>query len=103
MQSAASSSLQVESRRRTRAVFGDEYTSSIEFDDEGSHRTRIAAKIRNEYGSVKELPDFLAEKQGKKQTIQTKSIQTRLIEDVQRSQRFISYTRLNADYSQNES
>ena len=102
MQSTAGSSLQVESRRRTRAVFGDEYTSSIEVDEENSHRTRIAAKIQSEYGNVKELPFFLAEKQGKKPTIENKSIQTRLIEDVQRSQKFKSYQRLNADYSRNE-
>ena len=97
------------SRKRTRAVFGDEYTSSIEVDEESSHRERIATKIRSEYENVKELPFFLAEKQGKKRPKPTStavqpsgSIQTKLIEDVRRTQRYLPY-RVKVDHSQNES
>lgn len=106
---ATVSSLRSSSRRRTRAVFGEECTSSIEVDEEHSHRARIATKIRSEYDNVKELPFFLAEKQGKKKPAQTtaiqanKSIQTKLIEDVQRSQRFETYTKSKVDYSKTES
>jgi pleiotropic regulator 1 len=81
------------SRKQTAAVFGDEYLSSIDITDEISHRAKISSKIRSEYESVKELPFFLAEKQGKQKLRATKPpetdglIQTKLIEDVQRSQR----------------
>ena len=101
-------------RKRTRAIFGAEYTSSIEVDEESSHRERIATKIRREYENVKELPFFLAEKQGNRRTrtstaptaIQANgSIQTRLIEDVRRSQRFLLPSmRISFNHnSQNES
>jgi pleiotropic regulator 1 len=95
------------SQKRTRAVFGEEYTESIDVDNEprhqtasfnfadSSHRARIACKIRSEYESVKELPYFLAEKQGKTKQSTAKpaqtngTIQTKLIEDVQRSQKYL--------------
>jgi pleiotropic regulator 1 len=93
------------SRNQTQAVFGKEYLSSIDVDEETSHRAKLASKIRSEYENVKELPFFLAEKQGKakqppapKQA--TGSIQTRLIEDVQRSQRYASH--LHSEFSRNE-
>jgi hypothetical protein len=94
------------SQKRTRAVFGEEYTESIDVDNEPryqtasltlsdySHRARIASKIRSEYEAVKELPYFLAEKQGKVKQSAVKpaqtngTIQTKLIEDIQRSQRY---------------
>ena len=102
------SSLLSSSRKRTRAVFGDEYLAGIEVDDEqrygcsksyglstdNSHRARISSKIRSEYENVKELPFFLAEKQGKARKPPPKTneangtIQTKLIEDVQRSHRY---------------
>jgi len=88
------SSLRQNAKARTKAVFGAEYTSSVDVDDETSHRERIAAKIRREYTNAKELPFFLAEKQGKRKPAPTApasqpvSIQTKLIEDVDRSQRF---------------
>src|SRR5271155_3987557 len=79
-------------RKRTRVIFGDEYSYG---DEERSHRTRIASKIRGEYENVKELPFFLADKRGKakpsipKTALQANgTIQTKLIEDVQRSQRY---------------
>jgi pleiotropic regulator 1 len=93
------------SRKQTQAVFGKEYLSSIEVDEETSHRAKLASKIRSEYENVKELPFFLTEKQGKakqpsapKQA--TSSIQTRLIEDVQRSQRYTSH--LQSESSRDE-
>jgi len=106
---AAVSSLLTNSRRRTKAVFGEEFTSSVEVDEENSHRARIAAKIRSEYDNVKELPFFLAEKQGKKKPTPTTtkqahgSIQTKLIEDVQRSQRYKPSAKSRIDYSQTAS
>jgi len=90
---AAVSSLRQTAKARTKAVFGAEYTSSIDVDEEISHRERIAAKIRREYEYAKELPFFLAEKQGKRKpapgtaSSQPVSVQTKLIEDVDRSQR----------------
>lgn len=83
-------------RKRTRAIFGEDYSYG---DEERSHRTRIASKIHGEYENVKELPFFLANKRGKPKPSFPKSIQangtvqTKLIEDVQRSQR---YTRVPA-------
>lgn len=109
-----------ESRKRTRAVFGEEYTSSVDVDNEprykpaspslanSSHRARIAYKIRSEYESVKELPYFLAEKQGKVKQSTANSIQangtiqTKLIEDVQRSQRYLSQRKHSNSKSHSE-
>src|SRR5271170_162483 len=79
-------------RKRTRAIFGDEYSYG---DEERSHRTRIASKIRSEYENVKDLPFFLADKRGKAKpsvpkTVQANAtIQTKLIEDVQCSQKYL--------------
>jgi len=80
-------------RKRTRAIFGEDYAvGPLDFDDTISHRAKIASKILNEYNNVKELPFFLAERQGQKKqkprsTIQQAEpgIQTKLIEDVQRT------------------
>jgi hypothetical protein len=91
----AISSLRTNTRARTKALFGSEHaSSSVDVDEETSHRERIAAKIRSEYENVKELPFFLAEKQpGKRRPAQQQpppshtTIQTKLIEDVDRSQR----------------
>jgi pleiotropic regulator 1 len=89
---AAFSDMLSTTRKRTRGIFGDEYSYG---DEERSHRTRIASKIRSEYENVKELPFFLADKRGKAKpsipkTVQANgTIQTRLIEDVQRSQRYL--------------
>src|SRR5271170_1619203 len=106
--SASVSSLLSTSRKRTRAVFGDEYSSSIDLDEELSHRARLASKIRTEYESVKELPFFIAEKQGKKRAatapkpVQSDgSIQTKLIADVQRSQRF-ALKNISLNYSESQ-
>jgi pleiotropic regulator 1 len=96
-------------RARTRALFGAEHaSSSINFDDEMSHRERIATKIRSEYEKVKELPFFLAEKQPGRQrpTLQQpqqpsphSTIQTKLIEDVDRSQRSRPFSTISRRYS----
>jgi hypothetical protein len=93
----AVSSLRQNAKVWTKGLFGAEYTSSIDVDDEVSHRERIAAKIRQEYKNVKELPFFLAEKQGKRKpaspppSSQSTSVQTKLIEDVDRSQRLLHF------------
>ena len=83
------------SRKRTRAIFGDDYISNVGVVEETSHKLRIASKLLAEYESVKELPPFLANKQGKARPSVPKSlpnpgapIQNKLIEDVQRPQRY---------------
>jgi hypothetical protein len=53
------------SRQRTRAIFGDIHLSSIEAEQEISHRARLASKIRSDYEYSRELPAFLAQKHGK--------------------------------------
>ena len=84
------------SRKRTAAVFGEHYTSTVDFENELSHRAKIASKLQGEYKNAKELPFFLAQNQGKRKPATTKSaepsdtIQTKLIEDVQQTQRYLA-------------
>ena len=53
------------SRQRTKAIFGDIHLSSIEANEQISHRARLASKIRSDYQHSRELPAFLAQKHGR--------------------------------------
>lgn len=90
------------SRQRTRELFGDIHISSIESNQEISHRARLASKIRSDYKYSQELPAFLAQKHGKaKKAVtaaaageQTNGVkQIKMIEDAQ----YISKARREAD------
>jgi pleiotropic regulator 1 len=79
------------SRQRTKAIFGDIHLSSIEANEQISHRARLASKIRSDYQHSRELPAFLAQKHGRtKKAVaaaageQTNGVkQIKMIEDAQ--------------------
>lgn len=106
--------LRNQSRKRTRAIFGEDSAAIYDVDEEiryispqmtltyNSHRERISSKIRSEYENVKELPFYLSQKTGKSKkqppskppNDTSTTPQMKLIEDVERNQYINSASKL---------